>query len=116
MSVRSRERVFGVVPSTAFVVGTVVGTGIYLKPGVVAGLLGQPWQVYFVWLLGGLFATAGALVYIQLAKNWPTNGGPFIYLRCTYGPWAASLLLAQEDVQKQIEPRYESHTSRKSPT
>jgi basic amino acid/polyamine antiporter, APA family len=90
------ERVFGIVPSTSFVVGTVVGTGIYLKPALVAGLLDQAWQVYFVWFLGGFFATCGALTYIQLAKNWPANGGPFIYLRCTYGPWAASLLLAAD--------------------
>jgi APA family basic amino acid/polyamine antiporter len=96
VAVRLYERVFGVVPSTSFVVGTVVGTGIYLKPGVVASLVNQPRQLYLVWLLGGLFATAGATVYIDLAKNWPSNGGPFLYLRTTYGPWAASLLLAAD--------------------
>lgn len=90
------ERVFGIVPSTSFVVGTVVGTGIYLKPAVVASLLSQPWQIYLIWLLGGVFATAGATVYIELARNWPSNGGPFLYLRSTYGPWAASLLLAAD--------------------
>lgn len=90
------ERVFGIVPSTSFVVGTVVGTGIYLKPGVIAGLVADPWQVYLVWLLGGVFATTGAMVYIRLARNWPRNGGPFVYLKETYGSWAASLLLAAD--------------------
>lgn len=93
---RNSERVFGGAQASAFVLGTVVGTGIYLKPGLVVGLLQHPWQVYLVWLLGGLFATAGALVYTELARNWPENGGPFLYLRETYGPWAASLLLAAD--------------------
>ena len=92
----SHSRVYGPVPAAAFVVGTVVGTGIYLKPGLVAALLTEPWQVYLVWFLGGAFATAGALVYTHLAANWPENGGPFVYLRAVYGPWAASLLLAAD--------------------
>ncbi len=92
----SDSRVYGPLPAAAFVVGTVVGTGIYLKPGLVVALLADPWQIYFIWFLGGAFATAGALVYTHLAANWPENGGPFVYLRAVYGPWAASLLLAAD--------------------
>lgn len=87
---------FGLLPSVGFVVGTVVGTGIYLKPGLLAGLLHRPNQIVLVWLLGGVFAFCGARVYTHLAANWPENGGAYLYLRSTYGKWAASLLLAAD--------------------
>lgn len=93
---REPERAFGVFSSLAFVVGTVVGTGIYLKPGLVVQLLGAPWRVLFVWLAGGLFVTSGALVYSRLARLWPESGGAYLYLSRVYGPWAASLLLAAD--------------------
>lgn len=96
MSNHKIERVFGVFPSTAFVVGTVVGTGIYLKPGLVAELLGSPWRVLWVWFAGGVFVTAGAVVYSRLARLWPESGGAYLYLSRVYGPWAASLLLAAD--------------------
>jgi basic amino acid/polyamine antiporter, APA family len=90
------ERVFGKGQACAFVVGTVVGTGIYLKPGLVAGLVGETWQALLLWILGGLFATAGAVVYCELARTWPFSGGAYLFLHRVYGPWAASLLLAAD--------------------
>lgn len=90
------KRSFGQIASLAFVVGTVVGTGIYVKPGLVASLLASPAQVLMVWGLGGLFATSGAWTYSHLARNWPQNGGPYYYLKSVYGQWAASLLLAAD--------------------
>lgn len=96
MSDKLGERAFGSQASTAFVVGTVVGTGIYLKPASVAKLLPETWQVLLLWLVVGLFATAGAVVYATLARNWPHTGGPYLYLEKTYGTWAASLLLAAD--------------------
>ena len=96
MSRSSLERVFGVGSSLAFVVGTVVGTGIYLKPSVLASLVARPSHLFFLWGLGGLFAGCGAAVYSALARNWPESGGAYIYLRETYGSWAASVLLAAD--------------------
>lgn len=90
------ERVFGGAASLAFVVGTVVGTGIYLKPGQVAALTSGYWQDLMIWLLAGLFVTCGALAYSRLAMAWPQSGGAYVYLSRHYGPWAASLLLAAD--------------------
>ena len=77
-------------------VGTVVGTGIYLKPSIVARLLAEPWQVLLLWAVAGVFVTSGAVVYSHLARVWPENGGAYLYLHRVYGPWAASLLLAAD--------------------
>ena len=96
MTTNSDERVFGVRSSAAFVVGTVVGTGIYLKPGLVASLLGEPWKVFLLWALAGVFTTAGAVVYSQLARIWPQSGGAYRFLYRVYGPWAASMLLSAD--------------------
>lgn len=93
---RDSERVFGPSSSLAFVVGTVVGTGIYLKPAVLATLVERPSHLFFLWAICGLFTTCGAVVYSGLARNWPCSGGAYVYLRETYGQWAASLLLAAD--------------------
>ncbi len=96
MSRSPLERVFGQAASLAFVVGTVVGTGIYLKPSLLASLVAKPSHLFLLWALGGLFAGCGAAVYSALAQNWPESGGAYIYLRETYGSWAASVLLAAD--------------------
>ncbi len=89
-------RQYGPVTALAFVIGTVVGTGIYLKPSQVARLAPELWQNLCLWIAGGLFATAGALVYARLAEVWPRSGGAYIYLRSCYGERVGSLLLAAD--------------------
>lgn len=92
----NQRRQFGPATTVAFVVGTVVGTGIYLKPGLVARLAPNPWHCLGLWLGGGLIALCGSLVYARLAEVWPQAGGPFVYLRQVYGDWAAALLLSAD--------------------
>ena len=87
---------YGLGTALAFVVGTVVGTGIYLKPAHVTELAPQLWQNLLLWTAGGLFALTGALVYARLAEVWPESGGAYIYLRNCYGEWVGSLLLAAD--------------------
>lgn len=89
-------RQYGPVTALAFVIGTVVGTGIYLKPAQVARLAPELWQNLCLWVTGGLFATAGALVYARLAEVWPQSGGAYVYLRNCYGERVGSLLLAAD--------------------
>lgn len=80
----------------AFVVGTVVGTGIYLKPAHVTEMAPEPWQNLLLWTAGGLFALFGAIVYARLSAVWPKSGGAYVYLTECYGPWVGSLLLAAD--------------------
>ncbi len=77
---------------TAFlVVGAVVGGGIFLTPGLVAGRLPSPGLLLAVWLAGGLISLCGALSFGELGAMFPEAGGQYVYLREAYGAGAAFL-------------------------
>ena len=63
-----------------------IGTGIFTTTGFLAGDLGQPSLVLGIWLVGAVFALAGALCYSELAINFPMSGGEYVYLTRAYGP------------------------------
>lgn len=75
----------------AVVVGSIVGTGIYIRPASVAQLVGSPTLVLVVWICAGLLSLAGALTYAQLAALIPRSGGEYAFLRTTLGALPAFL-------------------------
>jgi APA family basic amino acid/polyamine antiporter len=77
---------------TAFlVVGAVIGSGIFLTPGLIAAGLPSPGLLLVVWLAGGLIALCGALSFAELGAMYPQAGGQYVYLREAYGRGAAFL-------------------------
>lgn len=77
---------------TAFlVIGAVVGSGIFLTPGLIAAGLPSPGLLLSVWLAGGLVTLAGALSFGELGAMYPQAGGQYVYIREAYGPLAAFL-------------------------
>jgi basic amino acid/polyamine antiporter, APA family len=80
------ERALGVWSTVAIVVGTIIGSGIFLVPKTMVENTGSPGMVFFVWIFGGLLSLAGALTYAELAAAMPQAGGEYIYLREAYGP------------------------------
>src|SRR5688500_220816 len=62
-----------------------IGTGIFTTTGFLAADLGAPWLVLGIWVVGGVFAIAGALCYSELGVNFPTSGGEYVYLTRAYG-------------------------------
>jgi APA family basic amino acid/polyamine antiporter len=78
-------RVLGPRIATAVVVGNVIGSGIFLKPGNIAGEAGQFGVIISVWLFGGLLCILGALCFAELAAMYPRAGGLYVYLREAYG-------------------------------
>src|SRR5919202_6142705 len=77
--------------SVALVVGTVIGTGVFLKSAVMAQQLGTPALVLLAWLAAGLLSLAGALTYAELGAMFPRAGGEYVYLGKAYGDGAAFL-------------------------
>jgi APA family basic amino acid/polyamine antiporter len=75
----------------SIVVGTVIGTGIFLKSAVMAQLLGSAGWVLAAWVAAGLLSIAGALTYAELGALLPHAGGPYVYLRAAYGKLPAFL-------------------------
>src|ERR1700685_205946 len=80
------KRELGVWSAAAIVVGTVIGSGIFLVPSAMARNVGSPWKVFRVWIFGGLLSLFGALSYAELAAAMPEAGGEYVYLREAYGP------------------------------
>lgn len=75
--------------TTALVVGTVIGTGVFLKTAVMAQDVGTPGLVLAAWVAAGLLSLAGALTYAELGAMLPQAGGEYVYLRRSYGDAAA---------------------------
>lgn len=80
------RRELGIWAATAIVVGTVIGSGIFLVPKDMILHVGSPATVLAVWVAGGLLSVAGALSYAELAAAMPEAGGEYVYLREAYGP------------------------------
>lgn len=92
VKLQALPRVIGTVGSTALVVGTIIGSGIFLVPHNVAQQVGSVRSLLLVWVVGGLLALAGALSLAELGAAMPEAGGLYVYLREAYGRLPAFLL------------------------
>jgi basic amino acid/polyamine antiporter, APA family len=75
----------------AVVVGTIIGSGIFLVPKEMMLAVGSPRIVYLAWMVGGLLSFFGALTYAELGAMKPQAGGEYVYVRDAYGPLAGFL-------------------------
>lgn len=90
---QSRElvRELNVWHATAIVVGTIIGSGIFLVSKEMMQDVGSAGLVYLAWIVGGLLSFFGALTYAELGAVRPYAGGEYIYVRDGYGPLAGFL-------------------------
>jgi basic amino acid/polyamine antiporter, APA family len=79
-------RALGVSQASAIVVGTIIGSGIFLVPAEMMQAVGSAKLVYLAWLVGGLLSFFGALTYAELGAMKPQAGGEYVYVRDAYGP------------------------------
>jgi APA family basic amino acid/polyamine antiporter len=80
------KRELGPWAATSIVIGTVIGSGIFLVPRTMIQNVGTVEAVFVVWVVGGLLSLAGALSYGELAAAIPEAGGEYAFLREAYGP------------------------------
>src|SRR5438552_18748085 len=85
-SVVELKRDLGPWAAASIVVGTVIGSGIFLVPRTMIRNVGTVEAVFAVWVVGGLLSLAGALSYGELAAAIPEAGGGYAFLREAYGP------------------------------
>src|SRR3984885_1126907 len=72
--------------ASAIVVGTIIGSGIFLVPAEMMQAVGSAGLVYLAWIGGGLLSFFGALTYAELGSVRPFSGGEYVYVRDAYGP------------------------------
>ncbi len=63
-----------------------IGTGIFTTSGFLAGDLGSPKLVLWIWVVGAICAFLGAVCYSELGVNLPSSGGEYVYLTRAFGP------------------------------
>ncbi len=91
MSEDELPRRLSLLDSVTIVVGTIIGSGIFLVPNLIARNLSSPGLIVGVWVFTGILSFFGALAYAELGAMMPATGGQYVYLRECFGPLAAFL-------------------------
>ena len=86
-------RVLNTSHATAIVVGTIIGSGIFLVPQEMMRATGSSSLVYLAWIAGGLLSLFGAMTYAELSTLLPYAGGEYVYIRGAYGDTLAFLYM-----------------------
>ncbi len=82
-------RGLSLVDAASIVIGSIIGTGVFLKTSSMSLLVGSPGTVLLIWVVAGLLSLAGALAYSELGSLMPDAGGEYVYLKRGYGDlWA----------------------------
>lgn len=72
--------------ATMIVVGSMIGSGIFITSAESSRLVGSPGWLLVAWALAGVLTITGALCCAELAAMWPRAGGQYVFLREAYGP------------------------------
>jgi basic amino acid/polyamine antiporter, APA family len=79
-------RAIGLFDGTMIVVGSMIGSGIFIVAAEISRQTGSPGGLILTWILTGLLTVSAALCYGELAAMFPHAGGQYIYLREAYSP------------------------------
>lgn len=74
------------IDATMIVVGSMIGSGIFIVSAESSRLVGSPGWLLVAWALAGVLTITGALCCAELAAMWPRAGGQYVFLREAYGP------------------------------
>lgn len=83
---KSLVRGLGLLDATTIVVGSMIGSGIFITSAESARLVGSPGWLVMAWVLAGVMTICGALCLAEVAAMMPRAGGPYIFLGEAYSP------------------------------
>src|SRR5262245_38401198 len=83
---RSLVRGLSVVDATTIVVGSMIGSGIFIVSAESSRLVGSPGWLLTAWVLAGVMTLCGALCLGEVAAMMPRAGGPYVFLSEAYSP------------------------------
>ena len=84
-SSKKLERRLGLLDATMIVVGSMIGSGIFLTSAESSRLMGAPGWLLLAWFLAGVMTICGALSFGELAAMYPRAGGPYNFMSEAYG-------------------------------
>src|SRR5215831_3944243 len=94
------ERSIGLIGAMSLVMGSVIGSAIFLTTGIMAQRMPSAGLLLLVWIAGGVLALAGGLTCAELSAMYPRSGGWYVFLNEAYGPvwgflfgWAGVLVI-----------------------
>src|SRR5437870_13800380 len=79
-------RALGAIDATMIVIGSMIGSGIFITSAESSRLSGAPGWLLLAWSVAGLLTITGALCCSELATMMPRAGGVYVFLREAYGP------------------------------
>ncbi len=91
MSTSSLAKKIGFWSATSIIIGSIIGSGVFMKPASMASQLGSPVWLTLVWVIAGIFSLFGALIYAELGAMMPETGGIYVYFRKMFGGFVAFL-------------------------
>src|SRR5882757_7035062 len=79
-------RALGPIDASMIVMGSMIGSGIFITSAESARLVGSPGWLLAAWAISGLLTVTGALCAAEVAAMMPRAGGQYVILREAYGP------------------------------
>ncbi|HEU0108130.1 MAG TPA: amino acid permease, partial [Vicinamibacteria bacterium] len=79
-------RGLGLLEATTLIVGSVIGSGIFVAPSIMAGFVQTPGLLIGLWVVGGILTLFGALAYGEMAAALPRAGGQYVFLKEAFSP------------------------------
>lgn len=87
----SLQKKIGFWSATSIIIGSIIGSGVFMKPATMASQLGSPVWLTLVWIIAGVFSLFGAMIYAELGAMLPETGGIYAYFRRMFGDFFAFL-------------------------
>jgi basic amino acid/polyamine antiporter, APA family len=87
----SLSKQIGFWSATTLIIGSVIGSGVFMKPASMASQLGSPIWLTVVWIIAGIFSFFGALILAELGAMMPETGGIYVYFKKMFGDFVAFL-------------------------
>jgi APA family basic amino acid/polyamine antiporter len=85
------KRTFGLWSTVSIVIGGIIGSGIFMKPALMASQVGSPIILVSIWICAGVITLLGALTNAEVAAMLPETGGQYIFFQKMYGDFIAFL-------------------------
>ncbi|NML23438.1 amino acid permease [Pseudoflavitalea sp. G-6-1-2] len=89
MSAPPSHRLLGFWSATSIVIGSIIGSGVFMKPATMAAQVSSPIWLAMVWVIAGIFSLFGGLIYAEVGAMFPQTGGLYIFFRKMFGEFFA---------------------------